>query len=371
MRIVLFAALAALVSHSGEHVALLGQAARPATPPRIAPVKLSFPTDRDNFYYLVAMTFRVPALCEWITPLADGGGGGWAPEGYQIRTMRSSCYSNLAATLHDPSLCDHVVAVVTRELDGSKSDKADCLARKEPMDVAVPDPHNMGPFVRQLRALGYDDQEVAEAEWAENEVNTSTYAAYKQLRDDPMFLQRLRAAQSYAEPRAETRIRAANALEFLYEMVAVDIREPGLCSRISPNATFADSGGKTALLYSRCYLYLALNIRNDATLCEPLPRRGTFPHINEIYDSFERCREVVAVYSRPDFKSELHAGPSAFAHAADFITALQQIGYSTEYTGTLVARPEPDAYWEFVSRLWFRGPARDRNEFVRRVTSLK
>jgi hypothetical protein len=65
----------------------------------------------------------------------------------------------------------------------------------------------------------------------------------------------------------EARIRAANAPEFLYEMVAVDIRE----------------------------------------------------------------REAVAVHSRPDFKSELHAGPSAFPHAADFVTALQQIGYSTEY----------------------------------------
>lgn len=370
MRMMLFAVLAVVgLSHSG-HAAVLGQTARPATP-RAALVTLLFPTDLDNFYYLVAMTFRVPALCQRINPLADGGGGGWAPQGYQVRTMRSSCYSNLAALLHNPSLCDQVVAVRTRELDGSKSDKADCLAHKDPMDVAVPDPHNMAPFIRQLRALGYGDREVVEAEWAENEENTATYAAYKQLRGDTVFLERLRAAQSYAEPRVEARIRTANALEFLYEMVAVDSREPSLCSRISPNATFADAGGKTALLHSRCYLYLAHNIRNDATLCEPLPRKGTFPYINEIYDSFERCRQAVAVYSRPDFKSELHSGPSAFPKAADFVMVLQQIGYSTEYARTLVAPPKPGAYWDFVSRLWFRGPVSDRDEFVRRVIAMR
>jgi hypothetical protein len=371
MRVVLFTLLATIgLTYSDPHDALVGQTGRPPTPPRVAPVTLQFPTDLDNFYYVVAMNFKVPVLCQRINPLADGGGGGWSPEGYQIRTMRSSCYSNLSAILHDPSLCNQVVAVRTQALDGSKENKADCLARKEPWDVAVPDVHNMEPFIRQLRALGYGDREVEEAEYDENQVNTKTYAAYEQLRGDSVFLQRLRAAQSYSEPRARARVRAANALEFLYEMVAVDIREPSLCARISPNATFADSGGKTALLYSRCYLYLAHNTR-DAALCEPLPRAGTFPYINDIYDSFERCREAVAVYSRPDFKSDLHSGPSPFPHAADFERALQQIGYSSEYARTLVAMPSPDAYWEFVSRLSLRGPPRDRSEFVRRVMGLR
>ena len=140
MQVVLFALLATVgLSHSGQHAAFLGQTAGPATPRGVARVKLLFPTDLDNFYYLVAMNFKVPALCHRINPLADGGGGGWSPEGYQIRTMRSSCYSNLAAMLHDPSLCDQVVAVRTEALDGSKADKADCLARKEPLEsVAVP-----------------------------------------------------------------------------------------------------------------------------------------------------------------------------------------------------------------------------------------
>jgi hypothetical protein len=98
--------------------------------------------------------------------------------------------------------------------------------------------------------------------------------------------------------------------------------------------------------------------------------QGTFRTSTD-RDSFERCREAVAVYSRPDFKSELHSGPSAFAHATDFVTALQQIGYSTEYARTLVAAPKPDAYWDFVSRLWFRGPVSDRDEFVRRVMAMR
>jgi hypothetical protein len=183
MRMMLFAVLAAVgLSHSG-HAAVL-QTARPATP-RAALVTLLFPTDLDNFYYVVAMTFRVPALCQRINPLADGGGGGWAPEGYQIRTMRSSCYSNLAALLHNPSLCDQVVAVRTRQLDGSKSDKADCLARKDRWMSPFPTRHNTAARPPVARA------QLRRSKWRkngpENEENTPTRRPTSSCTATPCF----------------------------------------------------------------------------------------------------------------------------------------------------------------------------------------
>ena len=73
-------------------------------------------------------------------------------------------------------------------------------------------------------------------------LNSPTCAAYKRLRDDPVLLERLHAAPSYAEPRSRSGIRAANPLEFLFQMVAVDRPDAELCAKVSPNATFADTG---------------------------------------------------------------------------------------------------------------------------------
>jgi hypothetical protein len=109
-----------------------------------------------------------------------------------------------------------------------------------------------------------------------------------------------------------------------------------------------------------------------ATLREQLPRAGAFPHVINGYDSLESCRSTVAIYSRPDFNSGgLHVGPSPFPRAADFETALRQIGYSREYVRTRVAQPTPDDYWTFLLNLTLNGSPQDRHEFLRRVMSLQ
>ena len=248
------------------------------------------PTDLDNFYYIVAMNLEAPTLCSRINPRANGDVGRSAAAGYQVRTLRSSCYRNLAEMLHNPSLCNQVIPVRTDTLDGSKLNKASCLAEEDFVQtIAVPAPFQMDSFVRLMRRIGYGDQEVAEAEYTDhNPLNSPTCAAYKRLRDDPVLLERLHAAPSYAEPRSRSGIRAANPLEFLFQMVAVDRPDAELCAKVSPNATFADTGGKTAVLQSRCYLSIAFNTR-DASLCERLPRTGAFPFVNDLYDSLERC----------------------------------------------------------------------------------
>ena len=153
-------------------------------------------------------------------------------------------------------------------------------------------------------------------------------------------------------------------------MIAVDSRDPGLCSKVSPNATFVDLGGRTALLRSRCYVALAHDTR-DAALCGQLPRADAFPYVNNQYDSLESCRTTVAIYSRPDFKSDTHVGSSPFPRPSDFEEALRQIGYPNPYARSRVAKPTPDDYWKFMATLSREGSPEERNELIRRVMSLQ
>ena len=293
------------------------------------------PSDRDQFFNLVAMNFNQPALCNRIDWRADASTGGWSSR-YQVRTMRSACRSNLELPPN----------IIHAEVPDSKL-----------------------TFAAQVRALGYTDADVTQAAYDENWEFTPIYPVYQDLLASNEFRSRLRAATDYGEPRDRARLRPARPVEFMYQMVAVDAPEAALCSKISPNATFAVMGGATALLQSHCYLHIAFNT-HDLRLCEPLPAAGSFPHINERYDSREHCRENVAIYSRPDYKGNATYGAAPFPRAADFPGILREIGYDAR-TQPRVPEPTADDYWEFVSRLNHRGTAGARAEFLRRVQALE
>ena len=362
IRVILLVVMAAGAGSAG------GQIPRPAVPPRAS--QLTMPTGLDNFFYVIAINFDAPAVCQKINPSADGDGGGMSPRGYQIETLRTECYRGLANHLRDARLCDEVIPVRTDILDGSKFDKAGCLAALNgDRAIAVPDLNPTDPFVHLMNAVGFDDRRVAEYLYDANPANSRTHDAYKELRGDHTFLERVQAAQSYSEPRAEARIRIANAAEFLYEMIAVDSGDPSLCVKVSPNATLIGPGRKTALLRSRCVVAIAYNTRN-AALCEELPLAGAFPYVNNQYDSVEACRSLVAIYSRPDFNSGgVHDGPSFFPHAADFEEALRQIGYPDPTARSRQATP--DDYWEVLSRLSREGSVDERDDVLRRVMRLQ
>ena len=302
--------------------------------PLVSGLALHPPTDRDEFFNLVAVDFKQPALCNRIDWRADASEGAWGVP-YRLRTLRSKCRSAL-------------------ELPPNRRTSET--------------PLSMPAFAEQVRALGYSDADVIQAAYVEIHRATPTYSAYQLLLADNEFRARLRATPSLGEPRDRARIRPARPIEFMYQMIAIDAREAALCSRISPNATFDDRGSPTALLQSRCYLHIAFNAR-DLRLCDALPAAGSFPHINEIYDSRERCRNTVAVYRRPDFRGNPTYGPMPFPRATDLQAILREIGYRAD---TLPRAPEPTAedYWEFVSRLIFRGSVSDRAEFLRRVAAL-
>jgi hypothetical protein len=183
------------------------------------------PSDRDEFFHIVAVNFQQPALCDRINTHADGSTGGWDSP-YRIRRLRSVC-------------------------------------RDDVKEKTITVPHPPMPwFAAQVRAVGYSDADVVQAAWDENPWLTPTYDRYKELLANEVFRSRVRAARSYDEPRDPGRLRPARPVEFLYQMVAIDRPEADLCSKVSPNATVRDRGGATALLQVRCYLHIAFNTRD-------------------------------------------------------------------------------------------------------------
>jgi hypothetical protein len=283
------------------------------------------PSDRDTFLFQVALNFKVPELCDRIDARADSQQIG------AVRSKRSVCHAILKGERHS-------------------------VSEEVPWDMAM--------FAEQVRALGYSDADMRQSAHGD-----PYYGAYQQLLDSGTFRARVRGGPSYAEPRDRDRPRQANVLEFLYQKVAIDKREPALCAKISPNATFTDHGDVTVLLHSRCYLNLAFNLR-DAALCQPLPAAGSFPLINEGYDSRDKCLETVKIYARPSFKSTGTYGPYPFVRADDLLVGLREIGYAASELPSIPGA-EPEEYWEFVSRLKFGGPVTERAEFVRRTMAMK
>jgi hypothetical protein len=346
---------------------------RPIVSPRLPSVRLRASTDLEDFLYLIAENFKAPQVCDRISPSAEGGGGGgWSERGFQISSMRSDCYRNLAWELHDPQLCDQAIAVRTATLDGSRMDKAYCLNGVNGKGWGeVESPHAMQPFVRYMRLLGYDDARVAAGRYDESPENSETYAAYERLRTDQTFIERLRTGPDFFEPPSADKLRPARAVEFLYQMVAIDTADASLCAKVSPNATFTDLGHHKALLRSRCFAAIAYNTKSDM-LCAQLPRIGTFPHINQYgYDSLEGCEKMVAIYRRPNFNSGgIRYGPSAFPRPSDFQDALRQIGYPQDARSRVPA-PTPDDYWQFLLRMKYQGSDDDRRELLRKVMALR
>jgi hypothetical protein len=289
------------------------------------------PSDRDQFFFLVAVDFEQPALCDRIDGRADGStGGGWGRE-FQIRTLRSVCHSQ--------------------------------IAERSPQT-----PMWRPAFTALVRELGYTDADLAE--WVYNSHHYSTLVddLYRDLLANDEFRSRLRAAASYAEPRDPARLRSATPLEFVYQMVAIDAPEAALCSRISPNATLKDNVGAPRLLQSQCYLHIAFNTR-DSGLCEPLPADRSFPHVSTGYDSRKGCESIVAMLRQRDVKNTRTDGPTRLTRAAELRQVLRDIGYPVDRLPQL-PKPTDDDYREFVSDLRFRGPADARAEFLRRVAAL-
>jgi len=149
-----------------------GPVSRPELPPLLPIVELRLPSDLDDFFNAVAMAFEAPEVCERIDETARGGGG--SEHGAQIQRLRSECYLDIAQAIRDPKLCDHVTPVRTDTLDGSRLDKAYCLASLSGVTTSVYP--RMDAFASFMRKLGYDDPQITISRRTHWPVDTSSRA---------------------------------------------------------------------------------------------------------------------------------------------------------------------------------------------------
>ncbi len=338
--------------------------ARPVPPPRLPSVDLVAPTDLDLFFQRVAFEFHAPALCAKIQPLAGSGGAGSSRRGFQIHTKQSECYMDLAVLLRDPALCDRVKPVRSNPFDGSKYDKAYCLESIKSNFRSVSPSYDSNLRSIMLR-LGYSDSQALDA--VRYSYDSPVRAAYKKLLADPAFLDRVRAGRTVRETQSSAAIRPARPLEYLYQMVAIDTHAPELCARISPNATFG-TGRNPNLLRSYCYVILAYRQR-DPSLCERLPKAGTFVHVVASFDSLEGCRQNLATAQKsPAALGEYGAKP--FPNPSSFVSALEQVGYDRSYAASLTP-PATDSDFSELLRAIAGSRDQRRAEFLRRVLRLQ
>jgi len=141
----------------------VGPVARPKPSPWLPSTVLKPPTDLDDFFNVVATNFKSAAACERIDALAHGGGGG-DRRGFEVQTLQSKCYLDLAVGLHDAKLCDRVTPVRVGAVDGSGFDKEYCLNLTGLGHDFVSGriPNGMEGFARVMQKLGYDDAQIAQ-----------------------------------------------------------------------------------------------------------------------------------------------------------------------------------------------------------------
>jgi hypothetical protein len=321
------------------------------------------PTERDEFFYQVALEFADPALCKKISTYASSGGSDWAtPPGYQISYLQSYCYYNLAGAMRDLSLCDHVRPLSTSSYDGSKFNPQDCRLKSQsaPAGSAV-DPHTV---VQWLQKLGYGADDIHEGQYRTN-LKNSISDAYDQLRQESLFEERIEGAPSFDEPFAVAKIRPANDLEYMYEMFGVDSNQAIVCDKISPNAQAKWRDGRPFYVRLDCYRDIAFNSR-DLAACERLPLRSAVPPGGTEYDSRETCRENIPALMHPDTRNYMY-GPERPPTFASFQSGLRKLGYNPTF---------PELTWreygDFL--MYLNAPLAEpgaRAEFLRRVEALK
>jgi len=316
------------------------------------------PSDRDSFIYEIAISFREPGLCQKITPYAEGGEAGWARPGYQISYLQSNCYLYLAASLPDPSLCDKVRPLRKGFLDGSKMTPEFCRSNRV-VGGAAADGHVV---VAAMRRLGYLDQQIREFQYR-NLFSNPIHAAYDQLRQGSEFAERIESAPNFAEPFAAGRSRAANDLEYLYDVFAVDSDNSAYCGKISPNAAAELPSHGIVPIRLECYNDVAFNTRN-VNACDKLPTEANLPAGARNFRTRESCSRSIVACRRPDL---YRSGPEFPPTFSSFQNALHEIGYDP-----IIPGPTYTDYEDFLRYLSHSNPSNvsARAEFLRRVASM-
>ena len=322
-------------------------------------------SDKDDFLYVVAWSLKEPAFCGRIDARAIGRSDQSASR--NLTYMQSDCYRNLAAMIHAPQLCDNVKSAGVDRLLGSLVAKSECRKQNYTLGTAMP---GSGPhFVRAMQSFGISDEYLAQIRY-ESRPDIILFPILNDLKADPSFLPRLHASPGYAEPPAPQKQRDPRPLEFLYEMVAVQMDLPDLCQKISTNAAPRALSPYTSPLQATCFANIAFNRRNNA-LCQKLPHASNLQQTNQS-GFFEGCMKNVAVLHNPNSNLQwTHYGPGVFPTWPQFQEAVQELGYPAGSDWLRLPRPAPQDYEDYLWGLAAPENRPARDEFVRRILATR
>lgn len=116
---------------------------------------LLLPTQKDYFFEIVAADFGEASICNKISPkvVVDTGKFG----GREYDYLRSRCYTNVAASTKNASLCGKATLLVSLDWGAGNYSKSNCLQRKA---SSVLSPLVIRDFVPIMEELGYDRGDV-------------------------------------------------------------------------------------------------------------------------------------------------------------------------------------------------------------------
>jgi hypothetical protein len=325
--------------------------------PTLAPI-----TDRDEFFYGVAIHFKAPQVCSKIG--RDDDGGFSEQPGYQIAYLQSRCYYDLAQTTKDFSLCKRVRPLRYENQDGGRYNSESCREQ-------VPDPVPQGSaylqrgnFVKLMDSAGFEATAMAfRRERFRNDA--AFFDLYEHARQDAAFisaLQRMPDRTLYENvnwrqwprnPPIAEQPRPATGAEYLLAMLGMDQTDGKLCNKIAFAARYQYPDGKTVSLRDVCILHVGFYGR-QGEVCGP----GI-------------CQDSLLADRYPDMGEPIYESPAFFPDLESFKAALDDVRYSPTINGDILPKPTYDDYIEFFYYTAERGTPEVRSDFARGVMSIK
>ena len=252
------------------------------------------PSARDDFYYVVAWNFRQPAICQEIDARSIGRED-QRDEDKGLTYLQSDCYRNVAAQLHDPTLCSHVRSAGIDRLAGSQIAQWKCRRQRYTWGTAwLADEQS---FIEVMRSAGYGDEQISDWLYRGNRLGGIVHGSLEKLQEDPSFMQLVNSRPDYSEAYSLQNLHLATSAEYLFQVMAVNENNPSLCKKISPGAIHRWNNGKSNPLASVCYSEIAFNRRDDS-FCGKLPHLGSSP-LSSDFISYEGCMKNIEVLRRP------------------------------------------------------------------------
>jgi hypothetical protein len=194
----------------------------------------------ELMYTQVAIDAKAPEMCAKIDPGAFEGAG-FNPAGYQTWYTRSSCYFELAAEMHDPSLCDRVRTrnveppspeLALFRLDGSAYSKDKCVAQardpKARADFALT---LMDELEAILRKMGYTEKDLPASVVRRNDYEEDTWREfYESIAETSEFRTRLSRLPTFGNGASEIPVPTCRAHEIVRgSLRCVDFDDDKIC----------------------------------------------------------------------------------------------------------------------------------------------